>query len=106
MEFIASPEVATQLSVFEIFLGFCDPKAALNDRLFMQVMAAPVSNSQDIVWLHILTFILSCTFSPGAKILKSLLQVANEATHTGSTVTVAVPLGFLSMVSRSLLMLK
>ncbi len=81
MEFIASPEAATQLCAFEIFLGFCDPKVALNDQLFMQVMAAPVSNSQDIVWLPILTFILGCTFSPGTKISKSLLQVANEATH-------------------------
>jgi hypothetical protein len=42
MEFIASPDAATQLCTFEIFFGFCDPKAALNDWLFMQVMAAPV----------------------------------------------------------------
>jgi hypothetical protein len=79
MEFIASPEAATQFCAFEIFLGFCDLKAALNDRLFIQVMAAPVPNSHDIVWLPVLMFILGCTFSPGAKIWKSLLQVANEA---------------------------
>jgi hypothetical protein len=37
---MASPAAVTQLWALEIFLGFCDPKAALNDWLFMQVMAA------------------------------------------------------------------
>jgi hypothetical protein len=81
MEFITSPDAATQLCAFEIVFSFCDPKAVLNDQLFMQVMAAPVSNSQDIVWLPVLTFILSRNFSSGAKISNSLLQVANEATQ-------------------------
>ncbi len=45
MEFIASPDAATQLWAFDIFLGFWVPNAALNDRLFMQVIAAPVSNN-------------------------------------------------------------
>jgi hypothetical protein len=50
-----------------IFLGFWFPKAALKDRLFMQVMAAPVSNNHDVVWFPVLTLILGLTFSPGAK---------------------------------------
>jgi hypothetical protein len=37
-----------QLCAFAIFFGFCDPKAALNDQLFMQVMAAPVSKNHDV----------------------------------------------------------
>jgi len=78
MEFIASPEVAIQLWTLEIFLGFCGPKAVLNDRLFFQVMAALVSNSQEVVWFPVHAFILDLTLSPGAKISNSLLQVASE----------------------------
>jgi hypothetical protein len=73
MEFIASLDMASQLCAFKIFFGFWDPKAALKDRLFMQVMAAQVSNSQDIIWFLVLKFILGQIFSPGVKILKSLL---------------------------------
>jgi hypothetical protein len=65
---MASPEAATQLCALAIFLGFWFPKAALKDRLFMQVMAAPVSNNHDVVWFPVLTLILGLTFSPGAKI--------------------------------------
>jgi hypothetical protein len=77
--------VATQLCEFEIFFSFWDPNAALNDRLFMQVMAAPVSNNHDIVYFPVLMFILGQTFSPDAKISMSLLQVANEATQRFSS---------------------
>jgi hypothetical protein len=48
-------------------LGFWFPKAALKDRLFMQVIAAPVSNNHDVVWFPVLTLILGQIFSPGAK---------------------------------------
>jgi hypothetical protein len=81
MEFIASPDVVMQLWAFYIFLGFWVPNAALNDQLFMQVIAAPVSNNHDVVWLPVLTLILGRTFSPGAKILYSLLQVVSRARH-------------------------
>jgi hypothetical protein len=47
----------------------------------MQVIAAPVSNNHDVVWFPVLTFILGLTFSPGAKISYSLLQVISEARH-------------------------
>jgi hypothetical protein len=57
----------TQLCALAIFLGFWFPKAALKDRLFMQVMAAPVSNNHDVVWFPVLTLILGLIFSPGAK---------------------------------------
>ncbi len=73
MELNASLEVAMLLGAFEIFFVFCDPKAALNDWLFMQVVAAPVFNNHDFVWLPVLMFILSLTFSPGAKISNNLL---------------------------------
>jgi hypothetical protein len=81
MEFIASPDAATQLWAFDIFLSFWVPDAALNDQLFMQVIAALVLNNHDVVWFPILTFILGLTFSPGANILYSLLQVVREARH-------------------------
>jgi hypothetical protein len=81
MEFIALRDKATQLWALEIFFGFCCPKAVLNDQLFMQVMAALVSNSHEIFWFPAHTFILGLTLSPGAKILNSLVQVANETTH-------------------------
>ncbi len=81
MEFIASPDAATQLWAFHIFLSFWVPNAALNDQLFMQVIAAPVSNNHDVVWFPVLPFILGLTFSPGAKISYSLLQVISEARH-------------------------
>ena len=81
MEFIASPDAATQLWAFDIFLGFWFPNAALNDRLFMQVISVPVSNNHDVVWFPVLTFILGLTFSPGEKISYSLLQVISEARH-------------------------
>jgi hypothetical protein len=58
MEFIGSLEAAMQLCPFEIFFGFCDLKAALNDWLFIQVMAAPVLNNQNVVWFPVLTFTL------------------------------------------------
>ncbi len=72
-----SPDVATQLWAFDIFLGFWVPNAALNDRLFMQVIAAPLSNNHDVVWFPVLTLILGWTFSPGAKISYNLLQVVS-----------------------------
>jgi len=81
MEFIASPDAATQLWAFDIFLGFWVPNAALNDRLFMQVIAAPESNNHDVVWFPVLTLILGQTFSPGAKISYNLLQVISDARH-------------------------
>ncbi len=52
-----------------------------NEQLFVQVMAALVSNRNDIVWLTVCTIILGLTLLPCAKILKSSLQVANETTH-------------------------
>jgi hypothetical protein len=79
MEFFASLDAATQLWAFDIFFGFWFPNAVLNDRLFMQVIAAPVSNNHDIAWLPVLTLILGQTFSPGAKISYSLLQVISDA---------------------------
>jgi hypothetical protein len=45
----------------------------------MQVMAALVSNNQDVVWFPVFILTHGQTFSPGAKISKSLLQVVNEA---------------------------
>jgi hypothetical protein len=51
----------------KFFFGFWLPNAALCDRLFMQVIAAPVSNNHDVVCFPVLTFILGRTFSPGAK---------------------------------------
>ncbi len=62
-------------------LVFWVPNAALNNRLFIQVIAAPMSNNHDIVWFPVLTFTLGLTFSPGAKISYSLLQVVREARH-------------------------
>ena len=62
-----SPEAAMQLYALAIFFGFCFPNAALKDLLFIQVMAAPVSNSHDVVWLPVRTLTLGLTFSPGAK---------------------------------------
>jgi hypothetical protein len=47
----------------------------------MQVIAALVLNNRDVVWFPVLTFILGLTFSPGAKISYSLLQVVSEASH-------------------------
>ena len=76
-----SPDAATQLWAFEIFLGLWFPNAAFNDWLFMQVIAAPVSNNHDVVWFPVLTLILGRTFSPGAKISYNLLQVVNNARH-------------------------
>ncbi len=76
-----APEVEMQLCALEIFFGFCVLKASLNDRLFIQVMAAPVSNNQDMVWFLALTLILGLTFSPGMKISNSLMQVVSEARH-------------------------
>jgi hypothetical protein len=67
MEFIASPEAATQLCALAIFFGFWFPNAALKDLLFMQVMAAPVSNNHEVVWFPVLTLTLGLIFSPGAK---------------------------------------
>jgi hypothetical protein len=67
VEFIASPEAATQLCALAIFLGFWFPKAALKDLLFTQVIAALVSNNHDVVWFPVLTLILGRIFSPGAK---------------------------------------
>jgi hypothetical protein len=61
------PGSATQLYALAIFLGFWFPNAALKDLLFMQVIAAPVSNNHDIVWLPVLTLTLGLIFSPGAK---------------------------------------
>jgi hypothetical protein len=55
------------------------PNAALNDWLFIQVIAAPVSNSQDVVWFPDLTLILGRIFSPGENISCNLLQVINDA---------------------------
>jgi hypothetical protein len=81
MEFIASLDAATQLWAFKIFLGFWVPNAELNDQLFMQVIAAPVLNNNDVVWFTVLTVILSPTFSPSAKISYNLLQVVNNARH-------------------------
>jgi hypothetical protein len=66
---------------FEIFLSFCIPNVALNDWLFIQVIAAPVLNNHDVVWFPVLTLILGQIFSPSAKISYSLLQVVNEARH-------------------------
>jgi len=76
-----SPDAATQLWAFDIFLGFWVPNTALNEQLFMQVIAAPVSNNHDMVWFPVLTLILGVTFYPGAKISYSLLQVVSEARH-------------------------
>ncbi len=70
-----------QLWAFKIFLGLWVPNAALNDWLFMQVIAAPVSNNHDLVWFLVLTLILGGTFSPGTKISYNLLQVVNNARH-------------------------
>jgi hypothetical protein len=53
----------------------------LKDRLFIQVIAALVSNNHDVVWFPVLTLIHGLTLSPGAKILNSLLQVASDTTH-------------------------
>jgi hypothetical protein len=50
-----------------IFLGFWFPNAALKDLLFMQVIAAPVSNNHDVVWFPVLTLTLGLISSPGAK---------------------------------------
>jgi hypothetical protein len=47
----------------------------------MQVIAAPVSNNQDVVWFPVLMLILGRIFSPGTKISYSLLQVINDARH-------------------------
>jgi hypothetical protein len=47
----------------------------------MQVIVAPVSNNQDVVWFPVLMLILCHIFSPGAKISYSLLQVMNNARH-------------------------
>jgi hypothetical protein len=67
MEFIASPEAATQLCTLAVFLGFWFPNAVLKDLLFMQVIVAPVSNNHDVVWFPALTLTLGLIFSPGAK---------------------------------------
>jgi hypothetical protein len=69
-------------------LGFWFPKAELKDRLFMQVMAAPVSNNHDVVWFPVLTLTLGLTFSPGAKMSYILLHVVNEARHKFSKIWV------------------
>jgi hypothetical protein len=61
--------------MFKIFLGFCVQNAALNDWLFILVIAAPVSNSQDVVWFPVFGRI----FSPGENISYNLLQVINDA---------------------------
>ncbi len=65
---------------FEICFGVVCPKAISNDCLFMQVTAAPVSNSQEKVLSPALTANLGLILSPlkGVIISNSLLQVAIE----------------------------
>ncbi len=70
-----SPEVATQLCGFEICLSLQWPR----DFLFMQVTAAPVSNSHEKVLSPALGLILSPL--KGVIISNSLLQVAIEMVH-------------------------
>jgi len=74
MDFIASPDAATQLWAFDIFLGVWVPNAALNDQLLMQAIAALVSNNHDVVWFPVLTLILGRTFSPGTKTSYNLFR--------------------------------
>jgi hypothetical protein len=64
---MSSPEVAWQLCVHKIFLGFCCPNAVLKDLQFIQVMAAPVSNSHELVWIPACTLSLGQILSPRAR---------------------------------------
>ena len=78
-----SPEAATQLCGLEICFGFECPKASSKDCLFIQVTAAPVSNSHEKVLSPTLMANLGLILSPlkGVIISNSLLQVAIETVH-------------------------
>jgi hypothetical protein len=78
-----SQDAATQLCGLEICLGFDCPKASSKESMFMQVTAAPVSNSHEKVLFLALTANLGLILSPlkGVIISDSLLQVAIEMVH-------------------------
>jgi hypothetical protein len=78
-----SPDAAMQLWGLEICFGVVCPKAISKDYLFMQVTAAPVSNSHEKVLSPALTTNLGLILSPlkGVIISNSLLQVAIEMVH-------------------------
>jgi hypothetical protein len=80
---ILSPEAAMQLCGFEICFSVLCPKAISKDCLFMQVTAAPVSNSHEKVLYPALTTNLGLILSPlkGVIISNSFLQVAIEMVH-------------------------
>ncbi len=81
MKFIALLALALLLWALETFLGFCCPNAMSNDLLFMQVNTTTVSNYHDVVWLLAHMFILGQISSLGARILNSLVQVADKTIH-------------------------
>ncbi len=104
---MASPEVATQICAYAIFLGLFWLMVTFKDLLFMQVMAAPVSNNHDEDCPPARKLSLGLTFSPGTKISKSLLQVmihtaqrlsiscriTNWLCHSGDTSLVSAAMG-------------
>jgi hypothetical protein len=63
----------------------------------MQVMAAPVSNSQDIAWLHVFMFILGHVFLLVQKSRKIFCTWSMKP-DKGLAAAVVVPLGLLSVV--------
>jgi len=62
---MSSPEVAWQLCVHKIFLGFCSN--AVLKKKYIQVMAAPVSNSHEVVSIPACTLSLGQILSPRAR---------------------------------------
>jgi hypothetical protein len=63
---MSSPEEAWQLCVHKIFLSFCS-NAVLKDLQYIQVMAAPVSNSHEVVSIPACTLSLGQILSPRAR---------------------------------------